>query len=88
MEDKYVMRKLVANELKILRIENNETIESLGDKSGVAPSTICKYEQESKNMNLEKIRQIIEPYGMSLPVFFARIIAKSQKINHIPIRKE
>lgn len=79
MDNKIELRYAIANELKILRIENNETIETLGNKSKVAPSTICKYEQGCKNMNIEKINQIITPYGMTLPIFFGRIIAKTQK---------
>lgn len=71
--------KMVAAELKILRVEHNVSQEKLAEKSGVASSTISKYEAGNKDMNLLKIEQILKPYKISLPIFFARIIAKTQK---------
>lgn len=69
--------KSVASELKILRIEHNISQEELSEKTGVAASTISKYETGEKDMNLLKIEQILKPYKMNLSIFFARIIAKT-----------
>ncbi len=69
--------KLVASELKILRVEHNISQEELAEKSGVASSTISKYEAGEKDMNLLKIEQILKPYHINLSIFFARIIAKT-----------
>lgn len=72
------LRKVSA-ELKILRIEHNDFQEDLAEKSGVAASTISKYEAGEKNMNLLKIEQILKPYNIDLYIFFERILAKTQK---------
>ena len=69
--------KSVASELKILRVEHNISQEELAEKSGVASSTISKYEAGEKDMNLLKIEQILKPYEINLSIFFARIIAKT-----------
>lgn len=71
--------KSVASELKILRVEHNMSQEELQEKSGVASSTISKYEAGEKDMNLLKIEQMLKPYGINLSIFFARIIAKTHK---------
>ncbi len=70
--------KKVSAELKIIRIENDDLQEDLALKSGVAASTISKYEAGEKNMNLLKIEQILKPYNIDLYVFFERIFAKTQ----------
>lgn len=70
--------KKVSLELKIIRLENNDTQEELAFKSAVAMSTLSKYEDGTKNMNLKKIEQILKPYGTTLNVFFNRILAKTQ----------
>lgn len=77
MKEKFL--KMVAAELKILRVEHNISQEKLAEKSGVASSTISKYEAGDKDMNLLKIEQILKPYKINLPIFFARIIAKTQR---------
>ena len=70
--------KKVSAELKIARIENGDLQEDLAVKSGVAASTISKYEAGEKNMNLLKIEQILKPYDIDLYIFFERILAKTQ----------
>lgn len=77
MNSKTQFLKLVSSELKILRIENSDLQEELARKSGVAPSTISKYEQGSCSMNMDKIEQIIKPYGLDLSIFFERVLAKT-----------
>lgn len=70
--------KAVSSELKIIRIENNDLQEDLSEKSGVAMSTISRYESQERNMNIDKIEQILRPYGIDLYIFFNRILAKTQ----------
>ena len=69
----------VAVELKVIRIENGDNIEDLSKRNGVAPSTISRYEMGREGMSLEKIEQIISPYGIDLSIFFERVLAKTQK---------
>lgn len=68
----------IADKLKLLRVQNHFRIEDLALKSGVASSTICKYEQGVSGMSLDKIEQILKPYNISLNIFFKDILAKTQ----------
>ena len=76
MKDNFM--KMVSSELKIIRIEHGDLQEDLAKKSGVAMSTISKYEAGDKNMNIYKIEEILKPYKISLFIFFNRILAKTQ----------
>ena len=77
MKDNFL--KLVSSELKIIRIEHNDLQEELASKSKVAASTISNYENGDKNMKINKIEQILQPYNISLSIFFERVLAKTQK---------
>ena len=77
MKEEFI--KAIATELKILRLENSDLQEDLANKSNVATSTISKYEAGDKTMKINKIEQIIKPYGIDLYIFFNRILAKTQK---------
>ena len=77
MKEEFI--KAIATELKILRLENSDLQGDLANKSNVATSTISKYEAGDKNMKINKIEQIIKPYGLDLYIFFNRILAKTQK---------
>lgn len=70
--------KKVSRELKFIRLENDDKQEDLAIKSKVAMSTISKYEDGSRNMNLYKIEEILDPYGITLEKFFNRVLAKMQ----------
>ena len=74
--------KLVSTELRLIRVEHGDYQEDLATKSGVAASTISKYESGDKNMKLSKIEQIIKPYGLELNIFFNRVIAKTHNTNN------
>ena len=71
--------KIVGSELKIVRIENGDSQEGLAIKTGVATSTISKYEFGLKDMNLSKIEQLLKPYNIDLFIFFNRVLAKTQR---------
>lgn len=71
--------KAVSSELKIIRIEHNDLQEELAIKSGVAASTISKYEAGDKNISITKIEEILKPYNINLYIFFSRILAKTQR---------
>lgn len=70
--------KKVGLELLIIRKENGDRLEDLYKKCKVHPSTISRYENGNDDMSLEKLEQILEPYNISLPIFFKRILAKTQ----------
>lgn len=72
-------KKIMGSELKIIRLENDDDQLELSRKCGVATSTISKYENGIGKIYVDKIEEIISTYNISLPVFFKRILAKSQK---------
>jgi len=76
MKEEFI--KKVSRELKFIRLENDDKQEDLAIKSKVAMSTISKYEDGSRNMNLYKIEEILNPYGITLEKFFNRVLAKMQ----------
>lgn len=71
--------KNVANELKIIRIENNDLQEDLARKTGVATSTISRYETGDNSMDINKLEDLLKPYHIDLYIFFKRVLAKTQK---------
>lgn len=77
MKEKFL--KAISSELRLLRIENDDLQEDLARKSGVAASTISKYEAGDQNINIIKLEQIIKPYNLNLYIFFTRVLAKTQK---------
>lgn len=72
-------KMMIAERLKRIRQEHNDTIVDLARKSGVSTSTISFYENVKENMNMDKIEQIIAPYNISLSDFFKLIYAKMQE---------
>jgi transcriptional regulator with XRE-family HTH domain len=71
--------KAVANELKIIRIENNDLQEDLARKTGIATSTISRYETGINGMDINKLEELLKPYNINLYIFFNRVLAKTQR---------
>lgn len=76
MKEEFIRR--VCLELKFIRLEHNDNQGNLALKSGVATSTISRYEAGTMNMDLYKIKEILKPYNVSLEDFFKRVLAKIQ----------
>ena len=70
--------KLLANELRIIRIENNDLQEDLARKTGIAMSTISRYENGCNGMDINKLEELLKPYNIDLINFFNRVLAKTQ----------
>ena len=77
---KDTIKKEISNRLRMIRLEQHDRIEDLASKSGVAPSTISRYEQGLSDMSINKLEQILKPYDINLYIFFNEICAKSQKM--------
>lgn len=71
--------KAVANELKIIRIENDDLQEDLARKTGIATSTISRYETGVNGMDINKLEELLKPYNINLYIFFNRVLAKTQR---------
>lgn len=71
--------KAVANELKIIRIENDDLQEDLARKTGIATSTISRYETGVNGMDINKLEELLKPYNVNLYIFFNRVLAKTQR---------
>ena len=72
-------KKIMCSELKLIRLEHSDDQIELSKKCGVATSTISRYENGIGKIYLDKIEEIISVYNISLPIFFERILAKSQE---------
>ena len=53
MKEEY--RQAIANKLRMIRLERRYRIEDLAQKSGVAASTISRYESGNVDMSIQKI---------------------------------
>lgn len=70
-------RQLIADKLRLIRIENKDRIEDLALKTGIAPSTISRYESGKYDMSIDKLEQLLKPYNIDLYIFFKDINAKT-----------
>lgn len=70
-------RQLIADKLRLIRIEKKDRIEDLALKTGIAPSTISRYESGKYDMTIDKLEQLLKPYNISLYIFFENINAKT-----------
>lgn len=73
------IKKTIAHELKILRINNNMTQSDVARKVNVNEGTIVRYEKNNVTMQIDTIAKIISAYGIDLFSFFELIIAKTHK---------
>lgn len=75
MDDSF--RQLIADKLRLIRLERKDRIEDLALKSGIAPSTISRYESGKYDMTIDKLEQLLKPYNIDLYIFFEDINAKT-----------
>jgi transcriptional regulator with XRE-family HTH domain len=54
------------------------TLEDLAKKTGVATTTISRYENGNCHMNLNMLERIVNGNGQTLEIFFANVLAKMQ----------
>ena len=70
------LRKAIASKLKIVRIENNDTMRSLSKKTKLSVSTIFRYEHGKYDMTIDIIAKILNCYNINIAIFFEEVIAK------------
>lgn len=70
-------RKLVGLNLMLLRKEKGITMVELADKTGIATSTISRYENGS-NMDINMLETLVNACGMKIDIFFKNVVAKMQ----------
>lgn len=68
----------ISKELKNARNDAGLTLIQVRDLSGIAPSTICYYENASVKMSVDVILKLLEIYNINPTIFFERCIAKTQ----------
>lgn len=73
------LSKVVGKELMLLRKDKNLSNNELSKKSRVAPSTISRYEQGKKGMNLDTIAKLTAACDTDICIFFEKCIAKMQQ---------
>ena len=74
------VKKAIAKELLQLRtIDNEYTVETLAEQSGVSKDTISRYENGS-GRNFDILSKIISVYGLNLKSFFDRVYDRMQNV--------
>lgn len=68
----------IAAELRKLRAGLNLSLEDVSAKSGVNKDTICRYENNQVNMNIDILFKILCSYGIDFYIFFKSINANKQ----------
>lgn len=72
-------KKVIGSKLKLLRIENADTIETLAAKAKLSISTISRYENGS-DMTISNVVRILNCYDMDIGIFFDNVSAKMHEI--------
>ena len=70
-------RKIVGRNLMLLRKEKGITIVELAEKTGIATSTISRYENGS-SIDLNMLEKLIKGCGVKIDIFFKNVVAKMQ----------
>lgn len=71
--------EIVANEIRMLRLEKRVSIEELSKVSTLATSTISEYENNKRQISLDVLQKIVTALNSTLPIFFEKVIAKTQE---------
>lgn len=72
------LKESIASELRKIRAGLNMSIEQVALNSGVNKDTICRYENNQVNMNIDILFKILSSYNVSFAIFFANINANKQ----------
>lgn len=75
---KEMFKKEVGHQLMLLRKEKGINMEKLAEITGVATSTISRYENSTNSMDLDMVEKLVNGCGMEIDIFFTRVIAKLQ----------
>ena len=73
--------KFIGKELMLLRKDRGLTNEELSNISGVATSTISRYENGDGAINLDTFNKLIINLNSDIYIFFKNIFAKMQNEN-------
>lgn len=71
--------KLVAEELKALRIRKNKTVDEVCEALNIHVNTLYKYEKDASNLQLELLEKILDYYEINELIFFKVI----REYNHM-----
>lgn len=73
-----VFKKEIGYALKSFRDRCELTIEETASKTGVATSTISRYENGTTGINIDVLDKIISGYNISMNIFFKEVTTKMQ----------
>ena len=74
-------RELIADELRSIRARKNVSIEEVAKQSLVSKDTISRYENNLVSMQIDKLEQLLNYYGIEFDIFFENIYAKKHNEN-------
>ncbi|WP_103110664.1 helix-turn-helix domain-containing protein [Brevibacillus reuszeri] len=67
----------LGEKIKSIRIEKGITARFVAKKVGISPSTLCKYEKNSRAIRAELLPAFADALGVDLKVFFEEIVGKT-----------
>ena len=73
------LKKIIGSRLKLLRIENGDTMETLSRKANISVTTIWRYENGKYDITMSNITKILECYDVDISIFFKEVSAKMHK---------
>lgn len=68
-----MIEKQVGYELKALRNRNGLTIENAAEGLNINKDTLCKYENDASNIQIGKLKKILDFYKEDIFIFFKNI---------------
>ena len=75
----YLDTKLIAEELKSLRVKKKQTIEEASNNIGIHANTLSKYEKDASDMQLGTLEKVLAYYGTDELIFFKIIREYNQQ---------
>lgn len=67
------MQKAIANELKILRIRNNLSIDTVANDFKLNKETLRRYENNSLGLSVERLEELLNYYKADISIFFKNV---------------
>lgn len=73
------LNKIVGTQLKLVRVENDDTIQELASKLNMSGTTIWRYENAKCDMTVSIIVKILDYYKKDIGIFFEEVNAKMHR---------
>ena len=70
------LKKVIGSRLKLLRVENGDTMKELSEKANISITTIWRCENGMHDITMSNITKILNCYDVDISIFFQEVSAK------------